>query len=160
MHNYQIKIQEIVLMFFTALNLFLWPRMQSKYSPIVFCEEGIFLCVLGEIIYIYISRLFGLWCELFPRFLHWYLLQMTGSPSWFRDSAELRKLVWTGERVHQRTGQLLGQAEAQSRWGSTLGGSQTAGHHRDQRTGVHLAWEAASASAAAVPILVPELSRT
>ena len=32
-----------------------------------------------------------------------------GSPSWFRDSAELRKIVWTGERVHHRTGQLLGQ---------------------------------------------------
>jgi hypothetical protein len=31
------------------------------------------------------------------------------------DSAELRKLVGTGERVRQRTGQLLGKAEAQSR---------------------------------------------
>jgi hypothetical protein len=37
---------------------------------------------------------------------------------------------------------------------------QTAGHRPDQRTGVHLAWEAASASAAAVAILVPGLSRT
>jgi hypothetical protein len=76
------------------------------------------------------------------------------------DSAELRKLVWTGERVHQRTRQLLEQAEAQSRWGSTLGGPQTAGQHPDQRTGVRLAWEAASASAAAVAILVPGLPGT
>ena len=35
-----------------------------------------------------------------------------------------------------------------------------AGHHPDQRTGVRLAWEAAPASAAAVAILVPGLSRT
>jgi hypothetical protein len=82
------------------------------------------------------------------------------APFWFRDSAELRKLVWTGERVHQRTGQLLGQAEAQSHWGSTLGGPQTAGHRPDQRTGVCLAWEAASASAAAVTILIPGLPGT
>jgi hypothetical protein len=38
--------------------------------------------------------------------------QQQWSPSWFRDSAELRKLVWTGERVLQRTGQLLGTAKA------------------------------------------------
>jgi hypothetical protein len=34
------------------------------------------------------------------------------------------------------------------------------GHHPDQRTGVRLAWEVTSASAAAVAILVPGLSRT
>jgi hypothetical protein len=37
---------------------------------------------------------------------------------------------------------------------------QTTGHRPDQRTGVRLAWEAASASAAAVAIWVPGLSRT
>jgi hypothetical protein len=69
-----------------------------------------------------------------------------------------RKLVWTGERVHHRTGRLLGQAEAQSRWGSTLCGPQTAGHLPDQRTGVHLAQKAsASASGAAGATLVPGL---
>jgi hypothetical protein len=62
--------------------------------------------------------------------------------------------------VRQRTGQLLGRAEAQSRRGSTLGGLQTAGHHPDQRTGVRLAREAASASGAAVTILVPGLPGT
>jgi hypothetical protein len=41
--------------------------------------------------------------------------QQQRSPSWFWDSAELRNLVCTGERVRQRTRQLLGQAEAQSR---------------------------------------------
>jgi hypothetical protein len=57
--------------------------------------------------------------------------------------AELRKLVWTGERVRQRTWQLLEQAEAQRRWGSTLRGPGTAGHLPDQRTGAHPAGEAA-----------------
>ena len=33
-------------------------------------------------------------------------------PPWFQDSAELRNLVCTGERVHHRTGQLLGPAKA------------------------------------------------
>jgi hypothetical protein len=86
--------------------------------------------------------------------------QQQRSPSWFRDSTELRKLVWTGERVCQRTGQLLGEAEAQSSWGSTLCRLQTAGHRPDQRTGVRLAREKASASAAAVAILVPGLRGT
>ena len=54
---------------------------------------------------------------------------------------------------------LLAQLKIQNFW-STLGGPQTAGHRQDQRTGVRLAWEAASASAAAVTILVPGLSRT
>jgi hypothetical protein len=57
--------------------------------------------------------------------------------------AELRKLVWTGERVRQRTWQLLEQAEAQRRWGSTLCGPGTAGHLPDRRTGAHPAGEAA-----------------
>jgi hypothetical protein len=60
----------------------------------------------------------------------------------------------------ERTGQLLERAEAQSRWGSSLGGPQTTGHHPDQRTGVRLAWEATSASAAAVAIWVPGLRGT
>jgi hypothetical protein len=38
--------------------------------------------------------------------------------------------------------------------------TETAGHHPDQRTGVRLAWEAASASAAAVTIWVPGLCGT
>ena len=38
--------------------------------------------------------------------------QQQRSPSWFPDSAELRKLVWTGERVRQRSWQLLGTAKA------------------------------------------------
>jgi hypothetical protein len=58
-----------------------------------------------------------------------------------------------------RTGQLLGQAEAQSLWGSTLCGPQTAGHRPDQRTGVRLA-QKASASGVAGAILVPRLLRT
>jgi hypothetical protein len=41
-----------------------------------------------------------------------------------------------------------------------MGCRQTAGHRPDQRTAVHLAREAASASAAAVAILVPDLLRT
>jgi hypothetical protein len=81
-------------------------------------------------------------------------------PSGFQNSAGPRKLVWTGWGVRQRTGQLLGQAEAQSRWGSTLCRLQTAGHRPDQRTGVRLAREAASASGAVVPILVPGLPGT
>jgi hypothetical protein len=67
--------------------------------------------------------------------------------------AELRKLVWTGERVRQRTWQLLEQAEAQRRWGSTLCGPGTAGHLPDRRTGARPAGEAAWATAAAVAIL-------
>jgi hypothetical protein len=57
--------------------------------------------------------------------------------------AELRKLVWTGERVRQRTWQLLEQAEAQRRWGSTLCGPGTASHRPDRRTGARPAGEAA-----------------
>jgi hypothetical protein len=57
--------------------------------------------------------------------------------------AELRKLVWTGERVRQRTWQLLEQAEAQRRWGSTLCGPETASHRPDRRTGARPAGEAA-----------------
>jgi hypothetical protein len=56
--------------------------------------------------------------------------------------AELRKLVWTGERVRQRTWQPLEQAEAQRRWGSTLCGPGTAGHLPDLRTGARPAGEA------------------
>jgi hypothetical protein len=90
----------------------------------------------------------------------WNMSEMEQAPSWFWDSAELRKLVWTGERVHHRTGQLLAQAEAQSQWGSTLCGLQTAGHRPDQKTGVRLAQKAATASGAVVAILVPGLRRT
>jgi hypothetical protein len=40
------------------------------------------------------------------------LPQEQGTPSWLWDSAELRNLVCTGESVHHRSGQLLGQAGA------------------------------------------------
>jgi hypothetical protein len=57
--------------------------------------------------------------------------------------AELRKLVWTGERVRQRIWQLLEQAEPQRHWGSTLCGPGTASHRPDRRTGARPAGEAA-----------------
>jgi hypothetical protein len=66
----------------------------------------------------------------------------------------------TGERVRQRTRQLLGQQKHRAAEATTLGGPQTAGHCPDQRTGVRLAWEAAIASGAAVAILVPGLPGT
>jgi hypothetical protein len=74
----------------------------------------------------------SVWCEIL-RIQRWDL-----GPG----PAELRKLVWTGERVRQRTWQPLEQAEAQRRWGSTLCGPGTAGHLPDQRTGARLAGEA------------------
>jgi hypothetical protein len=40
------------------------------------------------------------------------LPQEQWAPSWFQDSAELRNLVCTGERVHHRSRQLLRQAGA------------------------------------------------
>jgi hypothetical protein len=38
--------------------------------------------------------------------------QQQRSPSWFRDSLELRNLVCTGESLHHRSWQLLGTAKA------------------------------------------------
>jgi hypothetical protein len=76
------------------------------------------------------------------------------APSWFRDSTELRNLVCTGERVHHRSGQLLGKAGATEPLRQHPFGPQIAGHPPDQMTGVLLA-QKPSASGAAGAILVP-----